>query len=144
MLKQMKALGINAAFVSGDGICSEKLPILAGDALGNDKVFCVVAGGVSGAEEAGYDGFAQRYRKRFNMPLQTYAPYAYDAVMVFAQAMQKAQSSDPVRYLPALADIHYQGITGAIAFDPKGDLRNAALTLYTYRDGRKVKLRVVR
>jgi branched-chain amino acid transport system substrate-binding protein len=144
MLKQMKALGIQARFVSGDGICSEKLPLLAGDALGNDKVFCVVAGGVSGAEEAGYDAFAQRYRQRFGMPLQTYAPYAYDAVMVFAQAMRQAQSSDPARYLPALANIHYQGITGAIAFDPKGDLRNAALTLYTYRDGKKIKLQVLR
>ena len=144
MLKQMKALGIGAKFVAGDGICSEKLPLLAGDALGNDKVFCVVAGGVSGAEEAGYDAFAERYRKRFNMPLQTYAPYAYDAVMVFAAAMQKAQSADPAKYLPALAAIRYQGITGAIAFDPKGDLRNAALTLYTYRDGKQVKLQVVR
>jgi branched-chain amino acid transport system substrate-binding protein len=144
MLKQMKALGIKATLVSGDGICSEKLPALAGDALGNDKVFCVVAGGVSGAEEAGYNAFAERYRKRFNMPLQTYAPYAYDAVMVFAQAMQQAQSPDPARFLPALANIHHQGITGAIAFDPKGDLRNAALTLYTYRDGKKVKLQVVR
>jgi branched-chain amino acid transport system substrate-binding protein len=144
MLKQMKALGISATFVSGDGICSEKLPILAGDALGNDKVFCVVAGGVTGAEEAGYDAFAQRYRKRFNMPLQTYAPYAYDAVMVFAAAMQQARSSDPARFLPALAAVHYQGITGAIAFDPKGDLKNAALTLYTYRGGKKVKLQVVR
>jgi branched-chain amino acid transport system substrate-binding protein len=144
MLKQMKALGIKATLVSGDGICSEKLPILAGDALGNDKVFCVVAGGVSGAEETGYNAFAERYRKRFDMPLQTYAPYAYDAVLVFAQAMQQAQSSDPARFLPALANIHYRGITGAIAFDPKGDLRNAALTLYTYRDGKKIKLQVIR
>lgn len=144
MLKQMKALGIGAKFVSGDGICSEKLPLLAGDALGNDKVFCVVAGGVSGAEEAGYNAFAERYRQRFHLPLQTYAPYAYDAVMVFAQAMQQAQSADPAQFLPVLANIRYQGITGAIAFDPRGDLRDAALTLYTYREGRKVKLRVIR
>jgi len=104
----------------------------------------VVAGGVTGAEEAAYNAFAERYRKRFNMPLETYAPYAYDAVMVFAAAMQQAKSADPARFLPALANIHYRGITGAIAFDPKGDLRNAALTLYTYRDGKKVKLQVVR
>jgi branched-chain amino acid transport system substrate-binding protein len=36
------------------------------------------------------------------------------------------------------------GVTGDIAFDPKGDLRNAALTLYTYRQGKQVKLQVVR
>jgi branched-chain amino acid transport system substrate-binding protein len=144
MLKQMKALGLRAKMVAGDGICSEKLPLLAGDALGDDKVFCVVAGGVSGAQEAGFNAFTERYRQRYKMPVQTYAPYAYDAVMVFAAAMAKAGSSEPAKFLPTLAQINHEGITGTIAFDPKGDLRNAALTLYTYRQGKKTKLQVLR
>jgi branched-chain amino acid transport system substrate-binding protein len=144
LLKQMKALGIGARLVSGDGICSEKLPQLAGDALGNDHVLCVVAGGVTGPEEAAAKAFGERYRQRYKMELQTYAPYAYDAVMVFAGAMQQAGSSDPAKFLPALAKIKHQGVTGSIAFDPHGDLLNAALTLYTYRDGKKVKLQVIR
>ncbi|TQK04701.1 branched-chain amino acid ABC transporter substrate-binding protein [Herbaspirillum sp. SJZ107] len=144
LLKQMKALGMGAKLVSGDGICSEKLPQLAGDALGNDHVLCVVAGGVTGPEEAAAKAFSDRYRQRYKMELQTYAPYAYDAVMVFAQAMQQAGSSDPAKFLPALAKVRHQGVTGTIAFDPHGDLLNAALTLYTYRDGKKVKLQVMR
>jgi branched-chain amino acid transport system substrate-binding protein len=144
LLKQMKALGLGARLVSGDGICSEKLPELAGDALGDDKVICVVAGGVTGPEEAAANAFEARYRQRYKMPLQTYAPYAYDAVMVFAAAMQKAGSSEPAKFLPALAAIKHQGVTGAIAFDANGDLRNAAMTLYTYRQGKKVKLQVLR
>jgi branched-chain amino acid transport system substrate-binding protein len=144
LLKQMKALGLGARLVSGDGICSEKLPELAGDALGEDKVICAVAGGVTGPEEAAANAFEARYRQRYKMPLQTYAPYAYDAVMVFAAAMQKAGSSQPAKFLPALAAIQHQGVTGAIAFDAKGDLRNAAMTLYTYRQGKKVKLQVLR
>ena len=144
MLKQMKALGIDAKFVSGDGVCSLKLPVLAGDALGDDKVTCVVAGGVSAEQEPALADFTERYRKRFKLDVQTYAPYAYDAVMVFATAMQAAKSSDPALYLPALAKIRYQGVTGTIAFDPRGDLSNAALTLYTYRNGKKTKLQVVR
>jgi branched-chain amino acid transport system substrate-binding protein len=86
----------------------------------------------------------ERYRKRFNLELQTYAPYAYDAVMVLATAMQDAKSSDPAKYLPALARVRYQGVTGAIAFDPYGDLTDAAMTLYTYRAGKKTKLQVLR
>jgi branched-chain amino acid transport system substrate-binding protein len=144
MLKQMKTLGIQAKFVAGDGVCSEKLPQLAGDALGADKVFCAVAGGVSASEQAGYAAFTERYRKRFGMELQTYAPYAYDAVMVFAAAMQQTGSSNPAKYLPALAKVSYRGVTGNIAFDPNGDLQDAALTLYTYRDGKKTKLQVMR
>jgi branched-chain amino acid transport system substrate-binding protein len=144
MLRQMKALGMGAKLVSGDGVCSEKMPRLAGDALGEDKVTCVVAGGVTGPQEAGLDAFTQRYQQRFKLPLQTYAPYAYDAVMVLATAMQQAKSSKPSVYLPVLAKIQYQGVTGAIAFDAHGDLRNAALTLYTYRNGKQTRLKVVR
>lgn len=144
MLKQMKTLGLQARFVAGDGVCSEKLPLLAGDALGDDKVFCAVAGGVTGPQEARFNGFTERFRQRYGTPVETYAPYAYDAVMVFASAMQKAQSTEPARFLPALASIRHEGVTGSIAFDPRGDLRDAAMTLYTYRQGKKVKLQVVR
>ncbi|MFC5513491.1 branched-chain amino acid ABC transporter substrate-binding protein [Massilia jejuensis] len=144
MLKQMKALGLRAKLVSGDGVCSEKMPQLAGDALVDDKVFCVVAGGVGGPQEAGLAAFNERYQQRYKMPVQTYAPYAYDAVMVFAKAMQQANSSAPAAFLPALTTVKHEGVTGSIAFDPKGDLKNAALTLYTYRKGQKTKLMVLR
>jgi branched-chain amino acid transport system substrate-binding protein len=144
MLKQMKTLGIDARFVSGDGICSERLPLLAGDALVDDKVICVVAGGIDGPQEASHAAFTERYSRRFKLPVETYAPYAYDAVMVLATAMQAVQSTAPARFLPALTKVHYEGTTGSIAFDGRGDLRDAAMTMFTYRQGKKVRLQVVR
>jgi branched-chain amino acid transport system substrate-binding protein len=144
MLKQMKALGMDVKFMGGDGVCSEKLPELAGDGLGENRVSCAVAGGVTGEQEKGYADFVARYRKVYNLELQTYAPYAYDAVMVLAGAMQRAKSADPAKYLPELARTQYQGVTGNIAFDAHGDLLDAAMTMYTYRGGKKVKLEVLR
>ncbi len=144
MLLQMKALGLNIHFMGGDGVCSEKLAQLAGAGLGEDKVLCAVAGGVGADGERAFADFTARYRKTFGLELQTYAPYAYDAVMVMAQAMQAAKSSDPARFVPHLARLHYQGVTGAISFDQYGDLNNPAMTLYTYRGGKKTKLEVVR
>ena len=144
MLKQMQALGITARFMGGDGICSERLGELSGGASGENLVTCAVAGGVSGAQEKGYADFVVRYQQRYKMTLQTYAPYAYDAVMLLATAMRNAGSPDPRRYLPELARLRYRGVTGDIAFDANGDLTDAAMTLYTYRGGRKTKLDVVR
>ncbi len=144
MLRQMKALGIEVKFMGGDGVCSEKLPQLAGDALGENRVICAVAGGVSGAQEKGYADFVARYRKTYKLELQTYAPYAYDAVMVLATAMQNAKSADPDKYMPEIARIRYRGVTGNIAFDANGDLLDAAMTIYTYKGGKKVKLEVLR
>ncbi|RYE96460.1 MAG: branched-chain amino acid ABC transporter substrate-binding protein, partial [Oxalobacteraceae bacterium] len=46
MLKQIKALGIPATFMGGDGMCTDALGRLAGAGLGEGKVFCAEAGGV--------------------------------------------------------------------------------------------------
>jgi branched-chain amino acid transport system substrate-binding protein len=144
MLKQMKALGIDAKFMGGDGVCTEALGRLAGDGLGEGKVTCAEAGGVKGDQEKAMADFSARFKKKYGVDVQLYAPYVYDAVMTMATAMQNAKSADPKVYLPALKAIKYQGVTGLIQFDAKGDIKDGALTLFTYQGGKKVKLDVVR
>jgi branched-chain amino acid transport system substrate-binding protein len=145
MLKQMKALGIDARFMGGDGICTESLGRLAGDAVGEGKVVCAEAGGVKGAEaEKAMNDFRARFKQKTGQEVQLYAPYVYDAVMVMAAAMQKANSAEPARYLPELKKIHYKGVTGDIAFDENGDINNGALTLYTFKGGKRTKMDVIR
>ena len=144
MLKQMKQLGLNAKFMGGDGICSSELPKLAGDGMGDDTVFCAEAGGVEGDQVAGMDKFRADFKAKFGADVQVYAPYVYDAVKVMANAMVTANSSDPAKYLPALKATEYKGVTGNIAFDEKGDIKNGALTLRTYRGGERIALSVIR
>jgi branched-chain amino acid transport system substrate-binding protein len=143
MLKQMKALGINAKFMGGDGVCTEALGRLAGDGIGEGTVTCAEAGGVKGEQEKVMADFVDRYKKKYNADVQIYAPYVYDAVMVMATAMQNAKSADPAKYLPELKKIKYQGVTGLIQFDDYGDIKDGALTLYTYKGGKKTKMDVV-
>jgi branched-chain amino acid transport system substrate-binding protein len=147
MLRQMKQLGINATFVGGDGICSGELPKLAAGTMVDDKVVCAEAGGVDEKDtkaKKAMDDFRAAFKKKFNADVQLYAPYVYDATMVMVEAMKKANSTDPAKYLPVLAKIEYQGVTGKIAFDNKGDIKNGALTMYTYKGGNKQALAVVR
>jgi branched-chain amino acid transport system substrate-binding protein len=144
MLKQIKALGIQAVFMGGDGMCTDALGRLAGAGLGEGRVFCAEAGGVKGPQEKGMEDFRARYKKKFNMDVQLYAPYVYDAVMVMATAMQNAKSADPAKYLPELKKIKYEGVTGTIQFDDKGDIKDGALTLFTYKGGKRTKIDVVR
>lgn len=144
MLRQMKSLGINAKFMGGDGICTTELVKLAGDAMADGQVVCAEAGGVDGNLKKGMDDFGVRYKKRFNDDVKLYAPYVYDAVNTMVDAMVRAGSADPAKYLPALAQANYKGITGTIAFDQKGDIKNGALTLYTYKGGKRDQIAVVR
>lgn len=144
MLRQMKALGINAKFMGGDGICTTKLPDLAGDALGENQVFCAEAGGVVDAQKKASDDFRAAYKKRFGTEVILYAPYVYDALMTMADAMVQAKSADPAVYLPFLANINHQGITGMIAFDKKGDIKDGTLTLYTFKGGKRDLLSIIK
>ena len=145
MMRQMKNLGIKAKFMGGDGICSSELAKLAGDGMADGQVVCAEAGGVEGAQKAGLDKFNADFKKKFNADVQVYAPYVYDAVNVMVASMVKAGSSEPAKYLPVLAKTEgYKGVTGTIAFDEKGDIKNGALTLYTYKGGKRDAIAVVR
>ncbi len=145
MIKQMAQLGMKVKFMGGDGICSSELPKLAGDAMKDDQVFCAEAGGVEGEQKAGMEKFKTDFKAKFNADVQVYAPYVYDAMNVLVAAMVKADSSDPAKYLPVLAaTTDYKGVTGTISFDEKGDIKNGALTLMTYKGGKRTELAVIR
>ena len=145
MLRQLKQLGIKAKFVGGDGICSGELPKLAAGTMGDGQVVCAEAGGVEGDSKASLDKFKADFKTKFNTDVQIYAPYVYDALNVMVAAMVKADSAEPAKYLPELAKTDgYKGVTGTIGFDDKGDVKNGALTLYTYKGGKREQIAVVR
>jgi branched-chain amino acid transport system substrate-binding protein len=145
MLRQMKQLGIEAKFMGGDGICSGELPKLAAGTMGDGQVVCAEAGGVEGESKKSMESFKAKFKEKYKVDVQIYAPYVYDAVNVMVAAMVKAGSAEPAKYLPVLAKTEgYKGVTGTIAFDGKGDIKNGALTLFTYKGGAREQIAVVR
>lgn len=145
MIRQAKSQGIDAKFMGGDGICTKEIVKLAANTIADNQVYCAEAGGVEAGGKKDMDAFSARYKAKFGSDVQIYAPYVYDAVQVLAAAMVKAGSADPAKYLPVLAQTDgYKGVTGTISFDNKGDIKNGALTLYTYRGGNREQIAVVR
>lgn len=144
MLRQMKLLGMPLPFMGGDGMCADSVPKLAGDGLADGQVLCAEAGGVEPAQEKGMADFRVAYKKRFGIEVMTYAPYAYDATMILVEAMQKAGSPDPAKYLPVLAKITHKGVTGNTSFDQNGDVKDGVLTIFTFRGGHRQKVAVVK
>jgi len=145
MMRQMKQLGIEAKFMGGDGICSSELPKLAAGTMADGQVVCAEAGGIEGAGKKSMDDFRAAFKKKYNAEVQVYAPYVYDALNLMVAAMVKAGSAEPAKYLPVLAKTTgYKGVTGIISFDDKGDVKNGALTLYTYKGGKRDQIAVIR
>jgi len=80
--------------------------------------------------------YETRYKARFNADVATYSPYGYDATRAVIEAMKKANSVEPSKYLPELAKIEYAGVTSSSwAYDDKGDLKDGGITVYKVENG---------
>ena len=138
MLKQARELGIKAVFAFGDGACTDEMNKLAGAAA--EGLICSQAGlPASAASKEFNDAFKAKYGD-----VKQYAPFFYDAVGLMIAAMQKADSVDPAKYLPELHKISYNGATGKIEFDEKGDRKDAEITIFTLKAGKVEPIAVVK
>ena len=141
LAKQAGNLGITAKVLGGDGACTDKMIDLAGDAIGN--VTCSEAGLALSKMPKGQD-FEKRYMARFKTPIDAYAPFTYDAVYVIYNAMKRADSTERTKILAAMPSTQYDGVIGRIAFDPHGDLKDAAITIYEFKDKKKTVMDVIK
>ncbi|MFC0402417.1 branched-chain amino acid ABC transporter substrate-binding protein [Paraburkholderia rhizosphaerae] len=139
--KQARQLAIRARVMGGDGLCADSLAQLAGDAVGN--VVCSIAG-MPLAKMPNGPAFEKRYEERFNQRVQLNAPFAYDAVYIVVEAMKRAGSTRPADILAAMPKTDFTGVLGETQFDARGDLRQGAISLYDYKNGKQTLLDVVK
>ena len=132
MTKQMKSLGLKAAFLTGDGGCTPEYIKLAGTA--SEGQYCSLPG-VPLDQMPGGKSFGDAFTAKYGQ-IQLYAPYVYDAVQVMVDAMKRANSVEPAKYLPEIGKTDFQGVTAKIQFDEKGDLKGGAISLYQVKDGK--------
>jgi len=140
MMKQLKNLGVKAAFLSGDGTQTDQFLKLSG-AEGEGAY--ASSPGVPLDSMPGGKGFAEKFQAKFNVPIQLYAPYAYDSMNAIIAAMKQADSVDPAKYLTALANVQHQGVTANVAFDQNGDIKGGGITLYKVSGGKWTYLETV-
>jgi branched-chain amino acid transport system substrate-binding protein len=140
MVRQMAELGIKARFIGGDGMQTPNFIKLAGAAA--EGAMASIPG-LPKEQMPGGKAFLERYKKRFNTEVELFAPMGYDAAFVFVEAMKRAGSVEPAKFLPELAKTNYNGVIGPIAFDEKGDLRNGPITIYVVKGGKWEPLETV-
>jgi branched-chain amino acid transport system substrate-binding protein len=140
MLRQMEQLGMDKVkFFGGDGICTEKIIELSGKGKSLENTICA-EGGSSLDKMPGGKAWKARYDAKYPKEFQVYSPYTYDATFVLVDAMKRANSTDPKKYIPFLKKTNFKGVTANIAFEPNGEMKNAATTLYSYAGGKKTPI----
>ena len=138
MIKQARELGIKATFAFGDGACTSEMTKLGGAAA--EGMYCSQAGiPTQMASQEFQNAFKAKYGD-----VKQYAPFFYDATKILIAAMQHADSTDPAKYLPEIGKIKFDGATGHIEFDEKGDRKDAEMTIFQMRDGNVVPVAIVK
>ena len=140
MLRQMEQLGMgNVKYFGGDGVCTSEIAKLAAGAKTLANVVCA-EGGASLDKMPGGKAWKAKYDAKYPNQFQVYSPYTYDATFLLVDAMKRANSWDPKVYTPELLKANFKGVTSTIQFEPNGEMKNPAITLYVYKDGKKTPL----
>jgi branched-chain amino acid transport system substrate-binding protein len=138
MIKQARELGIKAVFAFGDGACTDEMGKLAGPAA--EGLVCSQAGL---PREAAAPEFVKAFTAKYG-EIKQYAPYFYDGTMAMVEAMKKANSVDPAKFAPEIFNVSFQGATGKVEFDAKGDRKDAEMTIFKLEGGKVKPVAIVK
>lgn len=125
---QAKELGIDAQFLGADGWDGVTGQVDASnmDAV-NGAYFCSQYSAQS--DDPKMQKFLEYYKELYGTEASQFAVLGYDAMMMLAQAINNAGSTDSAAITKALAEIDFTGLTGHMVFDEKRNpIKSAAIT----------------
>jgi branched-chain amino acid transport system substrate-binding protein len=131
--KKMKQLGIKAQLMTGGAVADDTFLSIAGSAAEGTMAWETSA--PIGKNEAGIK-YVKDYKKQFGTGAITFSPYAYDAAIIAMRAIISAGSAKGSDVVKALKATEYNGVTGQISFDSKGDRKKSICTLYQVKNGK--------
>lgn len=135
IMKEAKKQSLDISLVGGDGLYGQDLAKLGGEAVAGKVIFyCGFSTDQPSPETA---KFLKNYRQKYNEDPDMFAAQYYDAVMILAQAMEKAKSSDPKVFKDELAKLKdYPGVSGNTTFREDREPIKSPVFLLTVKDGK--------
>ena len=141
MLRQMEQLGLTRQkYFGGDGICTMDLIKQSGGAKTLENVICAEGGASLDKMPGGKAWKSQVRRQVSRASSRSTARTCMTPSCVLVDAMKRANSADPKVYTAQIGKTNFKGVTTTVQFEPNGELKNPAMTLYTYKDGKKIAL----
>lgn len=136
LVRQLRQAGVEAAFVSDDGVLDSEFVKIAGEeaATGAYLTFARDPVRLSSAR-----GAIERYEAQYG-PIGPYVLHTYDAVGVLLHALQvakpRAYSPEGLRrVIQAIHTTSYQGTLGPLRWDKRGDLLASPYVMYITKKG---------
>ncbi len=136
LIRQARALNLNAVFMGGDGLASPIFIDLASPAIAEGAYATMVGGDMEKIPAA--RGFIEAYKSRYGQAGQ-WSAYGYDAANILIEAIRRAAAKDRQTVLKEMRKIsHFTGVTGEVVFDERGDNRNQFIGVFKVENGQLV------
>jgi len=140
LVREMRRFDLDVPLVSVSGIVAPLFLEQAGPA-GNGTI--VLEPGQPSYQGPQWQHFQKVYKAHLSGEMSSYAPFSYDAVQVLAKAIRKANSLDRQAIAASMHQITHNGLTGRIAFDAEGNLRNPVYTIFQMKNLQWVPLKTI-
>ena len=128
--KQLREGGVSVKLYGGEMIFTADYIELAAGAEGD--VATVL--GLPIDQQVGGPAFVEKFTAAYGAAPEAYDTYSYDSTMIFGKAILEA-GADRAAVQSAVRGISYQGVTGLIEFDAKGDNKEQVISAYEVKDG---------
>lgn len=116
--KQLRQLGVTAAWIGSPSVATDTAMKLAGDALYG--TYSISDFAIDSSAEA--KAYAKNYKEKYNLEPDLFSSWSYDAVKILATAIKAANSTKPDDIKKALHSIRgYKGAEGTYNYDKNGD-----------------------
>lgn len=136
LIRQARSLGIQSRFMGGDGLATPIFIQLASSEIAEGVYATMVGGDMKKVPSAAQ--FVVDYEARFG-ELGQWAAYGYDAANILITAVRKAGVKTRPAVLKAMREIPgFQGVTGEVVFDEKGDNKNQFIGVFKAESGQLV------
>ncbi len=131
LIKQSKEQGLPATMVGFDALATPEFSQLGGAAT--DGV--LMSFPPKAEDDPKNAGLVKKFRDaKFNP--EGYTLFTYAAVKVWAEAANKAKSTDAAAVAKALRTGSYNSAVGTLAYDAKGDIKDPVYDIYLWKDGK--------
>ncbi len=125
--KQARILGLKVPLLGGDGWDSPKLAEIAGTSLDGSYFSTHFS---PADQNPKVQDFVKKYTAKYKAAPDGMAPLGYDAMMILADAIKKAGTTDGAKVRDALASVKdYDAVTGKISIDAKRNATKSAVVL---------------
>jgi len=137
--KQLRDGGVSIPVIGGEMLNTPEYILLGGSGTEGDIATNL---GLPIEEQPKGVEFLEKYRAAYNREPELYDTYSYDSAMIIGQAV--LENSDDITRVTignAIRNIRYDGVTGMVSFDEKGDNTQQIISAYIVTDGAWVPLK---